>query len=229
MIMSKTANAPILQLQNVKKCVNQETIIENATLSLMPGEVVALVGPSGSGKTTILQIAGLLESITDGSIYLSGVNCSQADETTRANIRRQSIGFIYQFHHLLKELTVIENVAIGKIIRNNSSLKTATAQSMELLDKVNMAHKANQAVQTLSGGEKQRVAIARALSNNPQIIIADEPTGNLDPENGAIISDLLIETAKTYQSCVLLATHSKEITNAVDRIICVGKDKKITQ
>jgi lipoprotein-releasing system ATP-binding protein len=182
----------------------------------MPGEVVALVGPSGSGKSSLLHIAGLLEPPTEGEVYVGGRATGRFSDAERTKLRREEIGFVYQFHHLLPEFSALENVVLPQLIagrRRSDAVEHAT----RLLGSVGLAARLDHRPARLSGGEQQRVAIARALANQPRLLLADEPTGNLDPKTAASVFQLLIDTCRTRHVGALIATHNLQITTRMDR------------
>ena len=193
-------------------------VLNGVNFSLYRGENVALLGPSGAGKSTFLHLVGLLETAHQGSIKLLGqdvAGCSDAEQTL---LRRQSIGFVYQFHNLLAEFTALENVMLPmRLAGKNTEL--AREKAVTLLDRLNLNERHQHYPGQLSGGEQQRVAIARALANDPVLLLADEPTGNLDPASGRMVFELLLETANEHGSAALVATHNPELANLMDRQI----------
>ncbi len=215
----------ILQLQNIGiKFQSGDFFIEvlkDVNFSIHVGESVALLGQSGSGKSTLLQIAALLEQPTSGSVIMSGVNIQDTSEEKRTKLRRENLGFVYQFHNLLPEFSALENVMIPQLICGVKR-KDAEQKAKNLLEQVELSHRLDKTPKTLSGGEQQRVAIARALANSPNLIIADEPTGNLDPQNAEIIFNLLLEIVQKNKASVLLATHNVELAKKLSRIILLN-------
>jgi putative ABC transport system ATP-binding protein len=216
-------NNTIMSLENITKNYGLNgTIIKalkNVSFVLKNGEVVLLMGPSGSGKTTLLSVMGLLLHPTEGKIYFEDKTFdNKTKQKTLTEIRRNSIGFIFQSFNLVKSLTVLQNVElmckIGKINKNGYKKRC-----VEILKMLNMGHRLNQIPKNLSGGERQRVAIARALINNPKLIFADEPTGNLDSENGKNIGEYFQKIAKERETTVLIATHDNRLEFCADRII----------
>ncbi len=193
-------------------------VLNQATLEIKSGEILALVGPSGSGKSTFLQIAGLLEKPDEGEIIINGINCSNADDKTRTNIRKNEIGVIYQFHHLLPEFSALENVVIPQMLKSVSK-KQAQEKAQELLTIMGLAHRLNHRPAELSGGEQQRVAISRALINKPSLLLADEPTGNLDPHTAEDVYNLLLTTARLQQVAILFVTHNMELAKRATRVV----------
>ena len=193
-------------------------VLNGVNFSLYRGENVALLGPSGSGKSTFLHLVGLLETAHKGHIKLLGqdvAGCSDAEQTF---LRRQSIGFVYQFHNLLAEFTALENVMLPMRLAGTNS-DTARDKAATLLNRLNLTERHQHYPGQLSGGEQQRVAIARALANDPELLLADEPTGNLDPASGRMVFELLLETANERGSAALVATHNPELANLMDRQI----------
>ena len=193
-------------------------VLNGVNFSLYRGENVALLGPSGSGKSTFLHLVGLLETAHKGHIKLLGqdvAGCSDAEQTF---LRRQSIGFVYQFHNLLAEFTALENVMLPMRLAGTNS-DTARDKAATLLNRLNLTERHQHYPGQLSGGEQQRVAIARALANDPVLLLADEPTGNLDPASGRMVFELLLETANERGSAALVATHNPELANLMDRQI----------
>ncbi len=199
--------------------------LENISLTVNRGEIVSLVGPSGSGKTTLLQIAGLLDDASSGEVFINQINVSKSNDKIKTKIRRENIGFIFQFHHLLPEFSALENVAMPLLIRG-FSYKEATKQAKNILDEVDLSNRINHKTYELSGGQQQRVAIARAIICKPSLILADEPTGNLDSELSVKIFHLLQNLTTSYNIGCLLVTHNEIIANQCNRILKI-KDGKI--
>lgn len=199
-------------------------ILDKANFSLDAGQTVALVAPSGAGKSTLLHIAGLLERPNGGDVVLRGSSCSKLTDNERTAIRRNDIGFVYQFHHLLPEFTALENVMIPQMI---SGLKKSEAadRGLKLLTYLRVAHRAKHRPSELSGGEQQRVAIARAVSNAPSILLADEPTGNLDPVTSAYVFQALSALVKQSGLAALIATHNLALAKQMDRRITLKGGK----
>ena len=223
------SNFEVLRLENISKIYKQNEesleVIKDSSLSVFNRESVAFIGPSGCGKTTLLQICGLLDDATSGNIYINSQKINDLTDIEKTNIRKNSIGFVFQFHHLLPEFSVLENVMLPALI-NKSNKKETKAKAVNILNDLGLFSKINNRPYQLSGGEKQRVAIARAIINNPSIILADEPTGNLDPENSEIVFNLLLKVVKNYNSSLLMVSHNMELAKKLDRIITI-KDKKI--
>ncbi|MEE2662449.1 MAG: ABC transporter ATP-binding protein [Pseudomonadota bacterium] len=196
-------------------------VLEGATTEIAFGEMVALVAPSGAGKSTLLHIAGLLERPDSGEVVICGQACSNLSDDQRTMLRRQRIGFVYQFHHLLPEFSALENVAMPQIISGIPATK-AKARAWELISKVGLKDRAAHRPAKLSGGEQQRVAIARALANRPRLLIADEPTGNLDQETAESVFDLLVELANADEMAVLVATHNHKLASLMNRTLTLS-------
>jgi lipoprotein-releasing system ATP-binding protein len=186
-------------------------------LSVFPGEIVALIGQSGSGKSSLLHIAGLLEAPTAGDVVIAGRNCSALDDAARTRIRRIGIGFVYQFHHLLPEFSAVENVMMPQLIAG-AARTSAFNRATDLLTRLGLAQRMEHRPSELSGGEQQRVAIARALANRPLLLLADEPTGNLDPATAAQVHQELLRLISEEGLGALVATHNHELASGMSRI-----------
>ncbi|MCL4151412.1 UNVERIFIED_CONTAM: hypothetical protein GTU68_007839, partial [Idotea baltica] len=186
--------------------------------TLYPGEIVALVGPSGSGKSTLLHIAGLLDLPDRGDVYIGGRRCGKMNEQARTMLRRTAVGFVYQFHHLLPEFSAAENVALPQRIAG-ADYKTADRVAKDLLKRLGLEDRATHRPGELSGGEQQRVAICRAVANNPRVLLADEPTGNLDPETSDKVFEELMTLARTQGVAGLIATHNMDLAKRMDRAV----------
>lgn len=193
-------------------------ILKNVDLRLYSGEITALIGPSGSGKSTLLHILGLLDSPSSGQIFIGGNDISGANDKMRTKLRSGHIGFVYQFHHLLPEFNALENVALPLVIAGINQ-KFAQDKAADMLEQLGLAHRLKHRPATMSGGEQQRVAIARALINDPHLLFADEPTGNLDPETSAEVFEILLNQVRTRGIGALIATHNMELANEMDRIL----------
>ena len=197
------------------------TVLRGVDLTLMPGEVVAMVGPSGSGKSTLLHIAGLLDMPDQGDVFIGGRRCGKLDERARTMLRRTAVGFVYQFHHLLPEFTALENVVLPQLLAATPR-PTATTVAKNLLDRLGLGARLHHRPSELSGGEQQRVAICRALANRPQVLLADEPTGNLDPETSDLVFNELIGIARSEGVAALIATHNMELARGMDRRVMMS-------
>jgi lipoprotein-releasing system ATP-binding protein len=219
----------VLELRSVTRSFVQGgqklDVLRGLDLKIKPGEIVALVGSSGSGKSTLLQIAGLLDTPTSGEIFIEGKDVSQANDAERTRLRLKHLGYVYQFHHLLPEFTACENIAIPQMIAGVDYDK-AMQKAKELLASLGLAARASHRPGALSGGEQQRVAIARALANNPSLIFADEPTGNLDSTTSESVFTLFMQLAKERGFSALVATHNPDLARRMDRIITI-KDGKL--
>lgn len=213
-----------LKLTNISKSFTQGdqkiSVINNFNLEIKKSELVSLVGPSGSGKTTLLQIAGLLDVPTSGEIEVNGIKVKTTDDKVRTKIRKENIGFIYQFHHLLPEFNAVENVAMPLLIQGKSS-KESYEMAKHILSEVGLFDRINFKPSQLSGGQQQRVAIARAIVGKPSLILADEPTGNLDTELAHKVFDVLLKLAKNYTISCLIVTHNSELSKKSDRTISI--------
>lgn len=203
-------------------------VLKDINLEIREGEIVALVGPSGSGKSTLLHIAGLLDTPTSGTIEIAGENATQMDDAGRTRLRMKSIGFVYQSHLLLPDFNALENVMMPQLIAGIKE-KDAMERAKELLKSVGLSHRLTHRAGQLSGGEQQRVAIARALANRPALLLADEPTGNLDPKTADEVFDIFMQIVRQTGLSALLATHNPELAKKMDRRICVvdGKIKEL--
>jgi len=201
-------------------------VLESADLTLKSSEIIALIAPSGAGKSTLLHVGGLLERPQAGEVEICGQKTSSLSDRGRTRLRRNSIGYVYQFHNLLPEFTALENVSIAQMIAGKSK-KQSDIYSMELLEMLGVAERASHKPAELSGGEQQRVAIARATANNPQIILADEPTGNLDPEISTLVFEALTKLVKERGASALIATHNHDLAKKADRIVTLDKGNVI--
>ena len=191
------------------------SVLENINLSVGIGEIVSLEGPSGIGKSTLLQIAGLLETPTKGDVVIDAISCKNIADIKKSSIRGKKIGFIYQFHHLLSEFSALENIAFPRLI-NGEKKALAFERANELLNKMGLAHRINNRPAELSGGEQQRVAIARAIINEPKILLADEPTGNLDQKTADIVFDEILDIITKNGISALIATHNPDLAKRMD-------------
>ena len=216
-------NKPVLELASIKKSFskgssNKIEVLKGVNLQLFPGEIVALVAPSGAGKSTLLQIAGLLDKPLSGKIFIDGQEIQNESDNQLTMIRRREIGFVYQFHHLLPEFSSRENIDLPQL-SNGVPSKDAQRRSNELLDLVNLANRSNHRPTELSGGEQQRIAICRALANKPKIILADEPTGNLDQNTTLSVFESLLKIVKKTNLAALIATHNLDLAKRMDRVV----------
>jgi lipoprotein-releasing system ATP-binding protein len=193
-------------------------VLEAADLTVQSGALIAIVAPSGSGKSTLLHISGLLERPQSGEVEITGIKTAALNDRARTLLRRTTIGYVYQFHHLLPEFTALENISMPQLIAGKSQ-KEADARSRVLLDVLGVGHRATHRPAELSGGEQQRVAIARAAANRPRVILADEPTGNLDPETSDLVFEALRTLIREEGAAALIATHNHELAKRADRIV----------
>jgi lipoprotein-releasing system ATP-binding protein len=219
--MNPTAG-PTLRLDNISRTFYQGDrtlqVLRDASLQIQPGEIVALVGQSGAGKSTLLHIAGLLERPDSGEIVLDGKACSKLDDAARTTLRRQYIGFVYQYHHLLAEFTALENVMLPQML-NGLSRAEARERAQQLLQMLGLAERASHRPARLSGGEQQRVAIARAVANVPRLLLADEPTGNLDQKTAERVFGQLLALVRQTGLAALIATHNPALAEQMDRTV----------
>ncbi len=193
-------------------------VLRGADLTLKAGEAVALVAPSGAGKSTLLHIAGLLDTADTGSVEIGGVDVTRKGDRTRTAIRRQDVGFVYQFHHLLPEFSALENIVLPQLA-NGTPERQAKDRAMLLLDRVGIGPRADHRPAALSGGEQQRVAFCRALANSPRVLLADEPTGNLDPETSDQVFAALMSLVREDGLSALIATHNLDLAARMDRMV----------
>lgn len=213
----------ILTAKNVSKTFqdgkHETHVLHNLDLSINQGERVAIIGASGSGKSTLLHVLGGLDTPNTGEVFINGYQLNTLNETQRGQLRNQYLGFIYQFHHLLPEFSALENVAMPLLMRDEVGVKQARQQAQELLEHVGLSHRVTHRPGELSGGERQRVAIARALVTKPALVLADEPTGNLDQQNAAIVFDLLTQLQKQMGMALLMVTHDRNLAAKADKTL----------
>lgn len=195
-------------------------VLHGVDLELRPGEIVGLIGPSGSGKSSLLHAAGLLEKPSAGEVWVDGVSAWALDDDKRSAIRRTHLGFVYQFHHLLPEFDAVDNVAMPLII-GGAKRAAARDTGVRLLERMGLGHRLDHRPGQLSGGEQQRVAIARALANKPAVVLADEPTGNLDPHTSESVFNALLDLVRGEGVAALVATHNLELTRFMDRVVAL--------
>lgn len=217
----------ILKLENVEKkysgSVEELHIINNLSFSVEEGEFISILGRSGSGKSTLLNIMGLLDRVDGGKIFIGGQEVDKLSEEERDKIKNQMIGFVFQFHYLLPEFTALENVMLPALLNNFDKKLEIEKRAKELLEKVRLGERENHKPSQLSGGEKQRVAIARALINSPKILLADEPTGNLDEETSEMIFKILKDINKNEKQTIIVVTHSKDLAEISDKQLYLKK------
>ncbi|WP_374426018.1 ABC transporter ATP-binding protein [Paracoccus sp. (in: a-proteobacteria)] len=216
----------VLRLEGISKTYGKGgpapvPVLSDLSLSVARGEVVALVAPSGAGKSTLLHIAGLLDTADTGRVLLNGRDMSHENDRRRTEARREDLGFVYQFHHLLPEFTAAENIVLPQLA-NGVSERAAQTRAQDLLSRVGLDHRADHRPAQLSGGEQQRVAFCRALANQPSLLLADEPTGNLDPATSDIVFDVLMGLVRDTGLAALIATHNMELAARMDRVIRLG-------
>ncbi|ESP91012.1 MULTISPECIES: lipoprotein-releasing ABC transporter ATP-binding protein LolD [Pseudoalteromonas] len=215
-------NDPVIQCQALNKSYqeagNQVSVLKGVNLSLQQGETLSIVGSSGSGKSTLLHILGTLDAATDGTLKIKGVDVQSLSRAKQADFRNRHMGFIYQFHHLLMDFSALENVAMPLLIAGKSK-QEAKNEAVKMLEKVGLGHRAEHRPSELSGGERQRVAIARALVTKPSLVLADEPTGNLDKHNALKIYELLNELNKEFDTSFVIVTHDLELAEKLGRVV----------
>lgn len=213
----------VLSLSDVEKHYNagkpnEITVLRGVNLNVERGEVVALVAPSGAGKSTLLHIAGLLDTANGGAVSVMGQDMTAKSDAVRTAARREQIGFVYQFHHLLPEFSASENIVLPQLAAGRGQT-TAKARALELMEKVGVAHRSGHRPGELSGGEQQRIAFCRALANEPALMLADEPTGNLDPATSDQVFEALMSLARDTGLSALIATHNLELAARMDRVV----------
>ncbi len=213
---------PVLRIRGLRRDyvtgMGSLTVLRGADLDVLPGQIVGLVGPSGSGKSSLLHAAGLLERPTEGTIEIDGRDCGNLNDAARTRIRLSTIGFVYQFHHLLPELSALDNVALPNLI-GGLPRKEGRAKAKALLTSLGLAERLSHQPAQLSGGEQQRVAVARALANAPRLLLADEPTGNLDPETSVQVFQALQDLVRATGVAALIATHNLDLAQHMDRVV----------
>ena len=222
-------NNPALQLTDIHRTfnkgkANEVRVLDGVSMTLNAGEVVALVAPSGAGKSTLLHIAGLLDKVDSGSVAINGEVVSERSDRIRTRVRRNEIGFVYQFHHLLPEFSAVENITLPQRAAGVSST-VAEARAVELLGKVGLSHRLTHRPGEMSGGEQQRVAFCRALANGPSVLLADEPTGNLDPETADRVFETLLELVRETGMSALIATHNLDLASRMDRVLTLSQGR----
>jgi lipoprotein-releasing system ATP-binding protein len=224
------AEMPALWLSQVERWYPQRDgrleILKGADFAVWPGEIVALVAPSGTGKSTLLHVAGLLERPDGGEVYVGGEPTAHMDDAGRTRLRREEIGFVYQFHHLLPEFSALENVVMPQIIGGLSKAE-ARGRARELLSFLGLADRLDHRPAELSGGEQQRVAIARAVANAPRVLLADEPTGNLDPHTSAHVFQTLVSLVRASGLAAVIATHNYDLARRMDRCVSIREGRVV--
>lgn len=220
----------LLQVEGLEKTFHQAgqdlNIFTGLNMSIQAGEIVALVGPSGAGKSTLLQMVGLLDTPSAGKIIIDNRDSTGLDEANRTAMRRETIGFIYQFHNLLPEFSALENVVLPQMIAGKSR-KESKDRAEKILGALGLASRLDHRPARLSGGEQQRVAIARAIANKPRLLLADEPTGNLDPTTSAFVFQMLIELVRSSGIGALIATHNMDLADQMDRVLEMKNGKLV--
>ncbi|MBW0152188.1 MAG: ABC transporter ATP-binding protein [Phenylobacterium sp.] len=218
------SEAPVLAVRGLERTYvtgdRSLTVLRGVDLDVSPGEIVGLIGPSGSGKSSLLHAAGLLERPNAGQIFIEGRDCSTLNERARTRVRLGSIGFVYQFHHLLAEFSALDNVALPMMIAGQDH-EAARERAAMLLGQLGLAERVDHQPAQMSGGEQQRVALARALANSPRLLLADEPTGNLDPTTSGEVFDSLYRLARETGVAAVIATHNLELARHMDRVLAL--------
>jgi lipoprotein-releasing system ATP-binding protein len=221
-VQEQAAAPPVLELIEVRRTFHQGSrelnVLNGASARIMAGQAVALVGPSGAGKSTFLHVAGLLETPDGGQVLVNGRDCARMDDDARTRVRRAEMGFVYQFHQLLPEFSALENVMLPQLIRGRSRHEAA-ARARELLAGLGLGERLDHRPAELSGGEQQRTAIARALANAPRLLLADEPTGNLDPRTSELVFVELVQKIAETGVGALIATHNMELARRMHRVL----------
>ena len=220
--MDNPERAPVLRVEHLERGFTQGDrridVLKEASASFYPGETVALLGPSGAGKSTLLHIAGLLERPDSGAVMIDGIDCGKLNDSDRTRVRRLEVGFVYQFHHLLPEFSALENVMLPQLIMDRAR-PDAESRAKELLELLGLQDRWDHRPAELSGGEQQRVAIARAVANQPKILLADEPTGNLDPHTAERVFDELMRLVSEEGVAAVVATHNLDLAARMDRTL----------
>ena len=221
------SDQPVMLLQGVEKSYNlgrpnEMRVLSGADLRIHEGEIVGLIAPSGAGKSTLLHIAGLLDTPDAGQIDLCGQAMARATDAARSAARSRDVGFVYQFHHLLPEFSALENIVLPQLALGHGE-GAARARAAALLDRVGLSQRAKHRPAQMSGGEQQRVAICRALANSPQMLLADEPTGNLDPDTADMVFDMLLDLVRASNMAALVATHNHALAARMDRVVVLSQ------
>ena len=229
--MNDASNGAVLSLRNITRTYGEGEsklhVFDNANMDLNAGELVALIGPSGAGKSSLLHIAGLLEAPDSGGVFINGQDMANSSDKARTEIRRSEIGFVYQFHHLLPEFTALENVMMPQRILGKSKAE-ATQRAEDLLSRLGLGPRMTHRPAELSGGEQQRVAIARAVANHPRLLLADEPTGNLDPRTADGVYAEFLRMIEEEGLTALIATHNLELSEQMDRVVRMEDGKLVS-
>lgn len=217
----------MIKATNLVKKFNELTVLNDVSIDIMPSEIISIIGASGAGKSTLLQILGGLDNPTSGKIFFDGQEMNGFSASELAAFRNKNIGFVFQFHHLLPEFTAIENVCMPAFIKGVSK-SDATKRAKELLSKLGLADRIHHKPSELSGGEQQRVAVARALMNQPKVVFADEPSGNLDSENAQELHELFFKLREEFGQSFVIVTHNQELAQMADRTITMSDGKIIS-
>ena len=217
----------MLELKNISKSYGEQSILNDISFQVKEKELVSILGPSGSGKSTLLQIIGLLNPADSGSILLDNVECTNLNEKELVIFRNKKLGFVFQFHNLLGEFTCDENIKMPLLIREKALNNDQLELFEKIINKLSISHLIKKYPSQLSGGEQQRVAVARALINQPKILLADEPTGNLDNKNAVNLYELFLELKEDWKQCIIMVTHNENLTKQSDQIIYLNSEKRI--
>lgn len=225
-------NKEVFSCSNLSKSYHDGTstveVLKNINLTVAPGDRIAIVGPSGSGKSTLLHLLGGLDTPSHGQVTIGGIDWKTLNEKKRCEVRNTKLGFIYQFHHLLPEFTAFENVSMPLLL-GKESISFAKEKAKNILEKVGLAHRFNHKPSQLSGGERQRVAIARALVHEPQCVLADEPTGNLDNVTASKVFELMIELNKSFNTALIIVTHDRQLAARMDKTLTIHQGILLTE
>ena len=217
----------MLELKNISKSYGEQLILNDISFQVNEKELVSILGPSGSGKSTLLQIIGLLNPADSGSILLDNVECTNQNEKELIAFRNKKLGFVFQFHNLLGEFTCEENIKMPLLIREKTLIEAQLELFDKIINKLSISDLIKKYPNQLSGGEQQRVAVARALINQPKILLADEPTGNLDNKNAVNLYELFLELKEDWKQCIIMVTHNENLTKQSDQIIYLNSEKRI--
>jgi lipoprotein-releasing system ATP-binding protein len=217
----------MLELKNISKSYGEQLILNDISFQVNEKELVSILGPSGSGKSTLLQIIGLLNPADSGSILLDNVECTNLNEKELITFRNKKLGFVFQFHNLLGEFTCEENIKMPLLIREKAMNDVQLELFDKIINKLSISDLIKKYPSQLSGGEQQRVAVARALINQPKILLADEPTGNLDNKNAVNLYELFLELKEDWKQCIIMVTHNENLTKQSDQIIYLNSEKRI--
>jgi len=217
----------MLELKNISKSYGDQLILNDVSFEVKEKELVSILGPSGSGKSTLLQIIGLLNPADSGSILLDNIDCTTLNEKELIAFRNRKMGFVFQFHNLLGEFTCEENIKMPLLIREKSLIEAQLELFDKIINKLSISDLIKKYPSQLSGGEQQRVAVARALINQPKILLADEPTGNLDNKNAVNLYELFLELKEDWKQCIIMVTHNENLTKQSDQIIYLNSEKRI--